>query len=42
MNGQGQFVEQVKETVNTLLAQVHTCDMPGHGPSLYEDQEAKR
>ena len=28
MNGQGQFVEQVKETVNTLLAQVHTC-VPG-------------
>lgn len=28
MRGHGQFVEQVKETVNTMLAQVHTC-VPG-------------
>lgn len=28
MTGQGEFVEQVKETVNHILAQVHTC-VPG-------------
>lgn len=28
MSGRGEFAEQVKETINTMLAQVHTC-VPG-------------
>ena len=40
MSGRGEFAEQVKETVNNMLAQVHTC-VPGKlFPSM--DQRARR